>query len=457
MSKDDLQKTILIVDDDEVFRETLCNGLESTYTVLPAANAKDAISIIKRSHVDLLLTDVRMPGMSGFELIEWIQANLKRKIPYIAMSGYLSMEAEDEESHHSLLIVTKPFKLGQLRQMISTRINEAIADGNDKISDHLYCKIPINDIVTRSVLEFDLYIKLSENNFIKVAYRDEELPLAQMKKFKEKGVGHLYIRNDDFHKFVQFTFEVASAVTKSTEISPERKLAFLNYANKIMLEKIYNDGLDQETYAETAAFVGLSVKTVLQSGEVLNLLEVLKDTGDKVYTDSFAMALYAVLIAREMKYESALTAFKLCIAGIMQDIGKKEIDKEIVEKDASTLTIKEAAILETHVVRSQQILESLKCIHSDIIRMIQEHHEDMDGRGYPFSKKKSEQHPLSRILQCSNVFIEKINTYKSRTGRIDVAFVISDLEKNYKTRLDPDCVKALRSLFKLPAIGAEVL
>jgi len=162
-----------------------------------------------------------------------------------------------------------------------------------------------------------------------------------------------------------------------------------------------------------------------------------------------AAALYSVLIARELNYESALTAFKLCMAGLFQDIGKKEIEKEIVSKPFQVLTNKELTILETHVVRGQKILESIKCINSDIIRIIQEHHEDLEGKGYPFGKKRTEQHPLSRILQCTNIFIEHVNTKRAEAATIDVRELLSEIEMHYKERLDADCITALRSLFKV--------
>jgi HD-GYP domain-containing protein (c-di-GMP phosphodiesterase class II) len=110
-------------------------------------------------------------------------------------------------------------------------------------------------------------------------------------------------------------------------------------------------------------------------------------------------------------------------------------------------------ILESHVVRSQKILESIKCVNADIIRLIQEHHEDLEGQGYPFGKKRVEQHPLSRILQCTNVFIENVNSRKMAVKQIDVSGVLNDIEKNYKNRVDPDCVNALRALFKVQEAG----
>jgi len=448
--KEEKLRTVLVVDDDEIFRETLCSGLESSYTVIAAANAKEAIEILKRAQIDLILTDVRMPGMSGYELIEWLNTNASRRIPYIVMTGYISLVDPQTEGRHTFTTITKPFKLADVKQIIEENLQDSKEKTVDETAIGRFCKVPISDIVTRSILDFDIYLQLSEQNFVKVAYKNEELPLGQIKKYKQKGVNFLYIRREDFHKFVQFTFDLAKAVKNSPEISPAKKIAFMNYANKVMLEHVFVEGLGKETLDSAQAFVELSVSTILESKEMLDLLELLKETDDQIYIDSMAAALYSVLIARELSYESALTAFKLCMAGLFQDIGKKEIEKEIVSKPVQVLTNKELNILESHVIRSQKILESIKCINSDIIRIIQEHHEDLEGKGYPFGKKRAEQHPLSRILQCTNVFIEHVNSRRARAAKIDVASLLSEIENNYKERVDTDCVKALRSLFKIP-------
>jgi response regulator RpfG family c-di-GMP phosphodiesterase len=448
--KEDVFKTILIVDDDDIFRETLCSGLESAYTVISAANAKEAIEIINRAKIDLILTDVRMPGMSGYELIDWLNTHASRSIPYVVMTGYLSLVDPQQESGHTFSTITKPFKLSDIKDVIEENLQLSASQSSEEVLTSRFCKVPISDIVTRSVLDFDIYLQLSEQNYVKVAYKDEELPLGQIKKYKQKGVNSLYIRREDFHKFVQFTFDLAKSVKNSPEISPGKKIAFMNYANKIMLEQVYVEGLNKETLESAKAFVELSVGTILESKELLDLLELLKATDDKVYVDAMASALYSVLIAKELNYESALTAFKLCMAGLFQDIGKKEIEKEIVSKPVRKLTNKELDILESHVVRGQKILESIKCINSDIIRIIQEHHEDLEGKGYPFAKKRSEQHPLSRILQCTNVFIEYLNSKRAIDEKIDVANLLLQIEHDYKSRVDLECVKALRTLFRVP-------
>jgi YesN/AraC family two-component response regulator len=73
------EKDILIVDDETPFVRSLVEGL-SLYTphlnVLTAENGKKAVEVLKTLAVDLVITDLRMPVMDGFELMEYIRREL---------------------------------------------------------------------------------------------------------------------------------------------------------------------------------------------------------------------------------------------------------------------------------------------------------------------------------------------------------------------------------------------
>jgi DNA-binding NtrC family response regulator len=68
-------KTILIVDDDEGMRDTLSAILKREYRILRVASGEAALPILNREDVDLMLLDVRLPGISGFEVLRIVKEN----------------------------------------------------------------------------------------------------------------------------------------------------------------------------------------------------------------------------------------------------------------------------------------------------------------------------------------------------------------------------------------------
>ena len=117
-----VSKTVLLVDDLDSLRTMLRDFLESMgLRVLQASNAAEAIQIA-RSHlgkIDLLLSDIEMPGMSGWESAKKI-AGLKPGIRVLYMSAGVSLEDSNSGSEipFGAYLIAKPFRLEELKILV---------------------------------------------------------------------------------------------------------------------------------------------------------------------------------------------------------------------------------------------------------------------------------------------------------------------------------------------------
>ena len=84
-------KEVLIVDDEETLLLSIDDGLsvyKNYFTLLTATNGMDAVKLLKsKSSIDLVITDLSMPKMDGFELLTYIKRNFPH-IPVILMTAY---------------------------------------------------------------------------------------------------------------------------------------------------------------------------------------------------------------------------------------------------------------------------------------------------------------------------------------------------------------------------------
>ena len=111
------QETVLVVEDQAEVRGYAAAALQAYgYHVIEAANAAEALLVCEREgeRIDLILTDVVMPGLSGRELADWLK-KLQPGIKVLFMSGY----TDDTMVHHGILrkeaeFIQKPFGPGQL-------------------------------------------------------------------------------------------------------------------------------------------------------------------------------------------------------------------------------------------------------------------------------------------------------------------------------------------------------
>ncbi len=109
-----MKSTLLVVDDDRLTRETLASALGDTYNVLTAGDGHEALAILERKRVDIVLSDMTMPGLNGLGLLEGINA-LEDKPALIFITGNATVETAVQAMKLGAQdYITKPVNLGHL-------------------------------------------------------------------------------------------------------------------------------------------------------------------------------------------------------------------------------------------------------------------------------------------------------------------------------------------------------
>jgi len=118
-----MKHRILIVDDDEIFLRPLRRTLEAAgFDVLAAASGEDAIDLLKRDDVDLVVSDRRLPGIDGVELVRRIKAE-HPDLAVVVMTAYGTIESAVEAMRLGALdYLVKPFEPAEALMVIRRAI-----------------------------------------------------------------------------------------------------------------------------------------------------------------------------------------------------------------------------------------------------------------------------------------------------------------------------------------------
>src|SRR5207245_3604460 len=110
--------TVLNVDDDEGMRDTLTAILNREYLVLRVASGEAALPVLNREDVDLMLLDVRLPGISGFEVLRIVKENYSL-VEIIMISAINEIEtAVQAMKHGAYHYITQDFDYDQSRSPV---------------------------------------------------------------------------------------------------------------------------------------------------------------------------------------------------------------------------------------------------------------------------------------------------------------------------------------------------
>ena len=158
-------------------------------------------------------------------------------------------------------------------------------------------------------------------------------------------------------------------------------------------------------------------------------------------------------IAREMGW-SEEKCHTLQLIGLVHDIGKMSIPAEILSKPGLLSRI-EFELVKTHAENGYQILKDVD-FPLPIAQIIREHHERMDGSGYPQGMKGEETLLESRILAVADV-LESMASHRPYRPALGIEAALKEIESHRMQHFDPEVVDAMLRLFRekgyqLPAL-----
>ena len=159
--------TILVVEDDRNMRLLTAARLEDQYTVVTAADGLEALEHIHKGGIDMIIADIMMPRMDGYELLQTIRQE-GYDTPYLMLTAKETLD--DKQRGFSLGTddyMTKPFSSDELMWRISALLrradiaqNKKIEIGSVTVDSKKYAVYTDNEYIEFPKKEFDLLFKL---------------------------------------------------------------------------------------------------------------------------------------------------------------------------------------------------------------------------------------------------------------------------------------------------------
>jgi len=405
-----LLPNILIIDDNPKNIQLAASVLKSvsSYNIFFATSGEKGIEQLQNKKYSLILLDINMPGLDGYETAALIKANENtKKIPIIFLSANANKESTRKGFEYGGAdYVAKPFDESELLHRVRTHIDLFLA-------------------------KEELHKEVDNTKYLLEQYKLAMDAGSLVSKTDTKGV--ITYVNDKFCEISKYSKEELIGQNHNIVRSPDvSKNIFKNMWATIQNKQIWNGLVKNRTKDGDAYFVEATIIPILDSDneiveyismrtditkeielredivatqeEVLSTLGELgewrsKETGDHVNR----VALYSELLAREYGCSES-DAELLKMASPMHDIGKVIIPDNILLKPGK-LTDEEFVIMKDHTVYGWEIFHKSKHPLLQTAALIaHQHHEKWDGSGYPRELKGLDIHIFGRITAIADVF-----------------------------------------------------
>ncbi|MCH7504441.1 response regulator [PVC group bacterium] len=496
------QNKILIVDNESGIRDLVVDVLEgSPYRLETYEDGLQAVEALKKNHYDMLITDVKMPGMDGLELIEKAK-KINPDILAIVMTGFATLDTARMAIRKGACdYLLKPFNIVEIELSVKNAfIRKELNDENNRLRDLtglFSVSKAINSSIANSADIYETILRASmEQTFAAsgslVIIKDESseefefVKSAQLSKKEVREFNQL-VKTKKFASFAlsqsdpvfmgcygdQGEGPSRAAIKKTSEFRSEayfkKKFDYvfipIKVNRKILGFFLMNKKDDSFHPSEIQVLTILSNQAAVAI-ENSRLLKQLR----QAYLNMF-QSLIVVLEAKDpytsghtervtalsLKIGSAMGLEKkdldvLSTAARVHDIGKVGISELVLNK-IGKLSLEERKIIEEHPVIGDQILRPIK--HFEQVRkIVRHHHEQPDGKGYPDGLTAKDLSVFMNIVHVADAF-DAMNSDRSYRKSLSGKKILNELLKYKGSQFDVRVVNVLMDLVKKGDIKAN--
>lgn len=233
-----MHPTILLVDDNEEILEFIENELNDKYTILKALNGQEALAILEKEAVQLIICDVMMPVMDGFELCKQIKNNFEYShIPVILLTARNTLHAKIEGLELGAdAYIEKPFSPEYLQVQIANLLaNRA------KIREY-FSSSPLVHLKTMAYSKADELFLENLNEAIYANLDDTELDVEKLARLVNTSRPTLYRKIKSITDLTPNELINITRLKKAAELLLENHYKIYEIADKVGYGSVTNFG-----------------------------------------------------------------------------------------------------------------------------------------------------------------------------------------------------------------------
>ncbi len=254
-------------------------------------------------------------------------------------------------------------------------------------------------------------------------------------RLKQLNIHYIYIEDR-----ISYGIEIEETVEPALRSKIVNKITESFHSVRKLNSKQISFVLDQQSKA-IGNIVEDLLQAVLDSKEILMVLTDAFMYDEYLYQHSFQVTLYSLAIGKEMGY-SYEDLRLIGMGALLHDIGKLMVPKEILLKP-DPLTDEEYEIMKQHTKHGFDLLRNLHSVSLLVAHCAFQHHERLDGSGYPRGIMDAEIHPFAKIIGVADVF-DAVTSNRVYREKLLPSQGMAIIEAGSGTIFSPTVVQALR-------------
>lgn len=207
---------------------------------------------------------------------------------------------------------------------------------------------------------------------------------------------------------------------------------------------------DKKGTKDSLSVVEDLVNHIIELGDVNKSLYDIQTYDNYTYLHSIDTGIMAIFLGMSMDLkESELK--ELSIGAILHDIGKTKIDNDIITKPGK-LTEEEFEEIKQHPIYGKSILEKDFSISSKVLKAVEQHHERVDGNGYPYGLCGNQISKFAKIISVCDVY-DAVSNDRSYRDKFNPSDAYELILAGCGSAFDEEIVKSFKETFSVYPLG----
>jgi len=317
--------------------------------------------------------------------------------------------------------------------------------------DDNFSLIILSNVNPERELPTDVYIYV-DSKYIKFKSKGDQIGAEKYDYFLSKGMKSIYIPADEIMTFLSWINEdlkeeESDFVKKAGEESRDFFKRSKDFKQKIY-EVYFEDELSDDLVEKLQANVADFVEDIKQNEMTAKAVAFLMSKNRSIADHSLNVANLSIFFGMVLGHGHQFVLENLYMGGLLHDYGKLKIDPKILENRENRMY---SHAIQEHPTMGAQLLSKTEGVPKQVLTIVEQHHEQFNGHGYPNSLQGDQIYDLAQIVGMANVFdnilVENRNSAKAEQYKKAIKVLEYDSGKNWNPKYIDRVVEALNMAY----------
>lgn len=272
------------------------------------------------------------------------------------------------------------------------------------IKDIEFARVNIGDLFEDSVAIFDYYLRLGSNRFIKIIHKGEKPSREQLEKYSVNGTSFLYFKQKERATFISYQNDLAKESLKKSPQEGGKVITAMKGTTDKYFEEIFTAGIQPALIEEGKAICQNMYDAAIQDKSIKSFINDLEKFNPAAMSHAFLVSFFSALICKDLEWAGAKTIQTLALGALFHDIGMMQLPPDMQSMDYSLMNPEQKKLYETHPTLGAQALQAIPGLNLGVTQIVLQHHELMNGSGYPAGISAHKIYPLAKVVGLADAF-----------------------------------------------------